>query len=108
MTTRQLAPNRHPQSPGKDPDKKTRALINAVTSKFAVLQDTLLLGFTLCMLIEEYLKGKKKWLKSSSPTWREKQENAVLSLSTIDRDLVQVTSNLMCLCALIYPAVKVK
>ena len=67
MITRQLVPNRHPQCPDKNPDKMTRAVINAVASKFAVLQDTLLLGFTLCMLIEEYLKGKKKVVKIQFP-----------------------------------------
>lgn len=42
-----------------------------------------------------YMEGKKNKKKQFSP-------------KVIDRDLAQVTSNLMCLCALTYPAVKVK
>ena len=108
MITRQLIPNCKPQPPDKNPDKETRAVINPVTSKFALLQDTLLLSFTPCVLIEEYLKGQGGVVKSLFPYMEEKNKKKQFSPKVIDHDLVQVTSNLMSLCALTYPAVKVK
>lgn len=108
MITRQLIPNCKPQPPEKNPDKEARAVINPITPKFALLQDILLLGFTPCVLIEEYLKGGEKVVKILFPYMEGKNKKKQFSPKVTDRDLVQVTSNLMCLCALTYPAVKEK
>lgn len=91
MITRQLIPNCKPQPLDKNPDKEARAVINPVTSKFALLQDILLLGFIPRVLIEEYLKGGGgKWLKSCSPTWREKTRRN----SSLPRSLTVTLSKL--------------
>lgn len=80
MITTQLIPICKPQPPDKNPDKEARAVINPVTSKFALLQETLLLSFTPCVLIEEYLKGQGGVVKSRFPYMEEKkQEETVLS-----------------------------
>lgn len=85
------------------------ATTHLVTLDSVLPQGTLSPSFTLGMLRVKSLKRKKVVkIPTFFPLWREKQANTVLALSTTHHDLVQVTSNSMCLCALIYPAVKVK
>lgn len=54
----------------------------------------------------------KRWgrevVKILFPYMEGKNKKKQFSPKVTDCDLVQVTSNLMCLCALTYPAVKIK